>query len=81
MRRWGLLNKIRGVGKCLAEWRNCLARLARQKQLQRCHNLSPDLGQGIEYERDDGEGQVGPIGVLTIPLFDHGQTCETYGHP
>ncbi len=44
-----------------------------QKQLQRRQNLIPDLELGIEYERDDGEKQIGPVGELTIPLFDHGQ--------
>lgn len=44
-----------------------------QKQLQRRQNLIPDLDLGIEYERDDGEEQVGPVGELTIPIFDHGQ--------
>ena len=44
-----------------------------QKQLQRRQNLIPDLELGIEYERDDGEKQIGPVGELTIPIFDHGQ--------
>ena len=50
-----------------------LLKFAAQHQLQRQKSIIPDLDIGLEFERSDGEKEIGPLAELTIPIFDHGQ--------
>lgn len=51
-----------------------------KNQLERRQNLIPDLDLGVEFERNDGEKEVGPVAEITIPLFDHGQAKRIKAH-
>lgn len=57
----------------IAMARQDLLRFAAKHQLQRQKNIIPDLDLGVEFERNEGEKEVGPLAELTIPIFDHGQ--------
>ena len=57
----------------LAALRQKIITLGYKYQLTRKKSLIPDLGIGVQWERNDGEEEIGPRFDVTVPLFDRGE--------
>ena len=63
----------------LAELRQKIITLGYQHQLTNRKSLIPDIGLGIEWEKNEGGKEIGPLFDVTVPLFDRGEAKRARG--